>query len=612
MSQMEDQVGRMDAESRAAARVLVGLMAAGLASAWGEEAAHPSSVAGVVSLRDATADGRTEPPAARGGAALPADARALCRDASSEGIAAEPPFAEPPSWPRVHAMAVRNSVEGLTWAGVEALGLAGELPEGLAGRWRDESLMTMWRRLQFDAERERVLAALKAAGFAVLPLKGAAMAHLYPDPSMRSMADNDILYGRVEPLPADSSAVEGSASAASGLQGSAGTVSGPQGSASTAPGLQASAETASSAMHGLQAPAADEPVSGEPPRPQPAVIAAPVSGGAPQGWRLAGSSTPAGREAALREGTRAAVEVMKGLGYEAAHTGTGAHDSFEMRPIFNFELHRALFSPGSDPVAGFLAYYENPWLRAVQSADDPLQFSYSHEDAYVFCCAHAYKHFDGGGCGPRALADEAVLLREHGAALNWDYVETQLAELGILEFESSLRRAALAFFPGAARAAAPAPTIGDAAGSATGKAAAGAASAEAVAAVAAVAPVVPSAPQPAPAPVVPPAPQPAAPAPTAADWELALFMCGCGVYGNTSTRVKQQLEREREAGAGELGARMRYVWSRLWLSPEQLANAHPFIAAHPWLRPLSLPLRIGKALTVGFSHAHAELRALRK
>lgn len=427
MGQLEDQVSRMGGEERSCAELLVRLMAAGLAAAWGEPFARVEAPAG-------------------------------------DGI-----------WERVHAMARRNSVEGLAWAGVRACGVEGTLPDGLADRWGGDALLTEWRRLQFDVERERVLAALEAAGLAVLPLKGAAMAGLYPDPTMRSMADNDILYGRVEPLP-----------------------------------------------------------PGDPSAP---------------GWRVSGAA-PAEREASVRAGMSAAIEAMRSLGYEPTEVGAGPHDSFARPPIFNFELHRTLFSSGSLPYARLLGYYGNPWSRARQDDDDPLLFSFSDEDAYVYTLAHAFKHFDSGGCGPRALADEAVLLRAWGQTMDWGYVAEQLEATGLAGFEARLADAARALLLGEGE-------------------------------------------------------------PAAEDWELALFMCGSGTYGNIATRVERSLERGRAAGSGEVGARLRYVWGRLWLTPGQVADVYPFVAAHPWLRPLLLPVRVGKALTTGFAHACAELRALK-
>lgn len=99
-------------------------------------------------------------------------------------------------WDSVRALAVQNSVESIAWAGAKPL--AYSMPSELVDIWRGDADSTLYRLLQFDAERERVLTALQEKGLSYLPLKGILMVGYYPDPSMRSMCDNDILYGFVE------------------------------------------------------------------------------------------------------------------------------------------------------------------------------------------------------------------------------------------------------------------------------------------------------------------------------------------------------------------------------------------------------------------------------
>lgn len=100
-------------------------------------------------------------------------------------------------WRRVGRLAAHNSVEAMT--GLAALRAPGA-PRELAAAWREKANETLYRRLQFDAERETVFAALAQEGLSYLPLKGSVLADYYPHPEMRSMADNDFLYGFVEPL----------------------------------------------------------------------------------------------------------------------------------------------------------------------------------------------------------------------------------------------------------------------------------------------------------------------------------------------------------------------------------------------------------------------------
>ena len=139
--------------------------------------------------------------AGAGGAAACADpAGAFSQAVGAAPVSGPAPLPEGVSWELVWRLAKANSVQGLTWHAVRRVP---DLPADLRRSWEKAANETLWRRAMFDAERAEVLAALNAEGIACLPLKGVTTAPLYPEPDMRTMADNDILYGSVEPdLPA--------------------------------------------------------------------------------------------------------------------------------------------------------------------------------------------------------------------------------------------------------------------------------------------------------------------------------------------------------------------------------------------------------------------------
>lgn len=99
------------------------------------------------------------------------------------------------NWEAVYHLACQNNVAGLAW---HSAGNSKGLPKGLINQWRQKAYLTEIRRIQYDAERELVLEALAEEGISAIPMKGAALAHLYPALDMREMGDNDILYGMVE------------------------------------------------------------------------------------------------------------------------------------------------------------------------------------------------------------------------------------------------------------------------------------------------------------------------------------------------------------------------------------------------------------------------------
>lgn len=104
------------------------------------------------------------------------------------------------TWENVRALAKHDSVEAIAWAGLGEAARAA-LPEELRKSWGSAADLTLLRQLQFDVERERITAQMEADGLSWLPLKGVLIGAYYPQPGLRSMADNDILYGFVEPEP---------------------------------------------------------------------------------------------------------------------------------------------------------------------------------------------------------------------------------------------------------------------------------------------------------------------------------------------------------------------------------------------------------------------------
>lgn len=99
------------------------------------------------------------------------------------------------SWDTVFELACSNGIQGLIW---EAARHVGSVPEGLRRTWEQASTSILIRNVQLDADREEIVSRLADAGISHLILKGAALLPLYPNPSMRTMSDNDILFGYIE------------------------------------------------------------------------------------------------------------------------------------------------------------------------------------------------------------------------------------------------------------------------------------------------------------------------------------------------------------------------------------------------------------------------------
>ncbi len=120
----------------------------------------------------------------------------LCRASLCEDDPAPTLLKDGATWQTVYELARKNSLEALSWESAQHLP---EIPDGIRAPWKQSADMALYRYLMFGEERTAITDAMTTAGLAWLPLKGIVISELYPKPHLRTMCDNDILYGFVEP-----------------------------------------------------------------------------------------------------------------------------------------------------------------------------------------------------------------------------------------------------------------------------------------------------------------------------------------------------------------------------------------------------------------------------
>ena len=155
---------------------------------------------------------------------------------------------------------------------------------------------------------------------------------------------------------------------------------------------------------------------------------------------------------------------MLSEGYEAESVGKGNHDVYQKPPVYNFEMHRALYGRGNDE--RWVEYYsdiknrllsdqpevvcdavhgagENTTANQTESANGGnISYGYhmSDEDFYIYIINHAYKHYSASGTGIRTLLDFYAYLNAKEESLDFDYIQTECRKLGIMDFEKCNRR----------------------------------------------------------------------------------------------------------------------------------------------------------------------------
>ncbi len=140
-----------------------------------------------------------------------------------------------------------------------------------------------------------------------------------------------------------------------------------------------------------------------------------------------------------------AREIMEDLGFSTERFSDGNHDIYHKEPVYNFELHTALFN--SISYKEFSSYYENVKDRLIKDANNGYGWHFSDKDFYLYLLAHEYRHYHSGGAGLRFLMDLYVYL-SRGPRPDRAYIDRELERLGMRDFQVRQRKLALALFSG--------------------------------------------------------------------------------------------------------------------------------------------------------------------
>jgi len=128
---------------------------------------------------------------------------------------------------------------------------------------------------------------------------------------------------------------------------------------------------------------------------------------------------------------------MQRKGYKIKSFKLGNHDVYMKPPVYNFEMHIALYNSVTNDI--WEQYYENIKCKLINDDAEHYEYRFSVDDFYIYITTHTFKHFDGGGNGIRSLLDTYIYLNRYENEMNWDYIEEQMKYLGILEFENQFR-----------------------------------------------------------------------------------------------------------------------------------------------------------------------------
>ena len=137
--------------------------------------------------------------------------------------------------------------------------------------------------------------------------------------------------------------------------------------------------------------------------------------------------------------------LMEGLGYSTdGWYGMGVDDHFRKPPVTLFEMHTHLFDVRYNP--DLAKYYEGIWERLISKEEGSFEYRFTEEDLYIYLVAHEYKHYISGGTGLRSLLDIFLFMEANGDRLDREYIDGELASLGLTDFEKDNRELAVHLF----------------------------------------------------------------------------------------------------------------------------------------------------------------------
>lgn len=139
-----------------------------------------------------------------------------------------------------------------------------------------------------------------------------------------------------------------------------------------------------------------------------------------------------------------AKEILLGFGLEIEFDN-GKDIIFIKKPFLTVELHRSLFQENYF----MYPYFSKIWGRA--KTDNAHEFRMTDSDLYVYTLAHLAEHYTAAGSCFRPVMDLYLLEKQHANTLDFDYIQAQFQEIGIVKFAENIRALAFCMFDGAPR-----------------------------------------------------------------------------------------------------------------------------------------------------------------
>ena len=241
--------------------------------------------------------------------------------------------------------------------------------------------------------------------------------------------------------------------------------------------------------------------------------------------------------------------------YEVEFYKQNHHNTYQKKPVYNFEMHTALFNPFAD--LGLNEYWTNASQRLLPWDGTTYGRLFSDDDFYIYLITHAYKHYAGSGTGLRTLLDCYVYNKAKGNQLDRAHIHDDLARPGIADYEESVRALSQKLF------ASPEQFSPDSL--------------------------------------------------TPEDARLLNVYATSGTYGSVESKVTNKVSAMVSEGEAVSGStKLKYLWRRIFPDLEVFRVYFPFFHRHKWLLPVGYVYRLINRAIVHRNQLKRELKTLKK
>lgn len=108
--------------------------------------------------------------------------------------------------------------------------------------------------------------------------------------------------------------------------------------------------------------------------------------------------------------------------------------------LLKIELHRNLFSQGTEAVKSLQGFFENAFdtQKTYALQDGTVVCSLSEHDHLLYLILHAYKHFIRGGFGLRQVCDIGLWAKRYQTQIDWTQLFAQCEQTHTLKFAKAV------------------------------------------------------------------------------------------------------------------------------------------------------------------------------